>query len=193
MEEYEYQKRFPADTSLDVLTFLNDKRVNSELYAYLQELSTVIGRECYRMTLVKKDALPTQAVMCNALGIKSPKTLRAHIEYLKEMGYIVEDENGNYILPEKENIFFMIPLDTLRYLNNNCKDHVYKIYIYLGQRYRYATEHYTQYEFTLQEIGDHIGIKVKNNSRGYEIVNNALELLYNSGLIDYCSYYDGKM
>lgn len=29
------KKRFPADTKLDVLTFLNDKKVNGELYAYL--------------------------------------------------------------------------------------------------------------------------------------------------------------
>jgi hypothetical protein len=48
------------------------------------------------------------------------------------------------------------------------------------------------YEFTSEELGDHIGIKVKNNSRGYEIINNALNLLYNSGLIDYCSYFNGK-
>lgn len=34
------KKRFPADTKLDILTFLNDKKVNGELYAYLQSLST---------------------------------------------------------------------------------------------------------------------------------------------------------
>jgi hypothetical protein len=44
----------------------------------------------------------------------------------------------------------------------------------------------------LEELGEHIGIKVKNNSRGYEIINNALELLYNSGLIDYCEFFDGQ-
>jgi hypothetical protein len=45
----------------------------------------------------------------------------------------------------------------------------------------------------LEEIGEHTGIKVKNNSRGYEIINNALTLLYNSGMIDYVSYFDGQM
>jgi hypothetical protein len=29
------EKRFPADTALDHLTFLNDKKIDSELYAYL--------------------------------------------------------------------------------------------------------------------------------------------------------------
>ena len=33
------------------------------------------------------------------------------------------------------------------------------------------------YEFTLDELGENVGLKVKNNSRGYEIVNNALTLL----------------
>lgn len=33
------QKRFPANTTLDELTFLNDKKVNGELYALLQEIS----------------------------------------------------------------------------------------------------------------------------------------------------------
>lgn len=178
---------------MDCLTFLNDKKINGELYAYLQELSVAVGRECYRMTIVKKDSLPTQSVMCEKLGIKSPKTLRTHIDYLKQMGYIIEDDEGNYVLPEKEDIFLMLPLDTLKYLNNNCRDHVIKIYVYLGQRFKMASSEFRQYEFTLQEIGEHIGIKVKNNSNGYGIVNNALELLYNSGLIDYCSYYDGKM
>ena len=45
---------------MDCLTFLNDKKINGELYAYLQELSIAVGRECYRMTIVKKDSLPTQ-------------------------------------------------------------------------------------------------------------------------------------
>ena len=104
---------------MDCLTFLNDKKINGELYAYLQELSIAVGRECYRMTIVKKDSLPTQSVMCEKLGIKSPKTLRAHIDYLKQMGYIIEDDEGNYILPEKEDIFLMLQLDNMKYLNNN--------------------------------------------------------------------------
>ena len=33
------QKRIPADTSLEILTFLNDKNIDGELYAYMQSLS----------------------------------------------------------------------------------------------------------------------------------------------------------
>lgn len=187
-----FQKRFPANTSLEDLTFLNDKNINGELYAFLQSISYGVKDENKKyQTLVYKKDLPTQSKICEVLGIKSPKTYRNHLKYLIERGYVVEQKDG-YLLPEMENIFFMIPLKTLKYLNDNCREHVFKIYIYLGQRYKYALESGRQYEFNLEELGAHIGIKVKNNSRGYEIVNNALELLYNSGLINYCSFFDGK-
>jgi hypothetical protein len=39
----EERKRFPADTTLNTLTFLNDKKINGELYAYLQ------GRSSYKV------------------------------------------------------------------------------------------------------------------------------------------------
>lgn len=42
------------------------------------------------------------------------------------------DKDIVYRLPEIEDIYFLIPLDTLKYLNNNCKEHVIKIYVYLG-------------------------------------------------------------
>jgi hypothetical protein len=182
-------KRFPANTTLEFSTFLNDKKVNGELYALLQSLSYPTED---KMTVVPKQNIPKQSEMCRILGIGSPKTLRTHLGYLTDKGYIEVDTKGNYILPELEDIYFLIPLHTLQYLNDNCKDHVIKIYVYLGQRYKWSLDRGSQYEFSLEELGDHIGIKVKNNSRGYEIINNALNLLYNSGLIDYCSYFNGK-
>ena len=129
--------------------------------------------------------------MCETLGIKSPKTLRGQFNYLIEQGYLI-DEGDRYILPELENIYFLIPLNTLKYLNDNCKEHVIKIYVYLGQRYKWGEERGKEYEFTLEEIGNHIGLKIKNSSRGYEVVNNALDLLSNSGLIDYVTFFDGQ-
>lgn len=189
------QKRFPADTSLRYQTFLNDKKVNGELYAYLQSLSEyqVLDKQDNKFfTFIYKKNMPKQNVMCEVLGIKSPKTLRTHLNYLIEQGY-VQDTEDKYVLPELEDIYFLIPLKTIQYLKDNCKDHVFKIYIYLGQRYKWALDNGTLYEFTLEELGNHIGLKIKNNSRGYEIINNALELLCNSGLVDYVSFFDGQM
>ena len=142
--------------------------------------------------MVQKKDIPKQSTLCNLLNIKSPKTLRSHLQYLIERGYVKELDNGDLWLPNAENIYFFIPLKTLQYLTDNCREHIIKIYIYLGQRYQYGLTKGFVYEFTLEELGAHIGIKVKNNSRGYEIINNALELLSNSELIDYVSFFDGK-
>lgn len=187
------QKRFPADTVLSYQTFLNDKKINGELYALMQRYSKyeVLDKDKnkFRTYVMKKD-LPSQKVIMEALDIKSPKTLKAHINYLLEQGYIVEGDKY-YDLPEKEDIYFLIPLETLQYLNDNCKEHVIKIYIYLGQRYKMVEQEDRDYVFTLEEIGEHIGIAVKNHSAGYRVVKNALDLLQNSGLIDYVGYFDG--
>lgn len=196
ISDKEIKKRFPADVQLEENTFLNDKKIDGELYAIFQELSYPIvksdGLKKYD-TIVSKDKIPKQSELCDKLKIKSTKTVRTHLNYLIEKGYIEKLENGDYLLPEQESIYFLIPLKTLKYLNDNCKDHVIKIYVYLGQKYKYGVSKGELYEFTSEEIGKHVGIKVKNNSKGYEIINNALELLYNSGLIDYCEYFDGVM
>lgn len=70
------------------------------------------------------------------IGIKSRTTLKTHLNYLIEKGYVVE-EGDKYILPNQEEIFFMIPLDTLKFLNDALKEQVVKIYLYLGQRWKY--------------------------------------------------------
>ena len=59
--EKEEKKRIPADTTLETLTFLNDKKINGELYAYLQELSEyiVIDKENNKfLTYVLKKNMP---------------------------------------------------------------------------------------------------------------------------------------
>lgn len=191
------QKRFPADTILDYQTFLNDKKINGELYALLQRYSRyeVIDKKnnIFRTYVLKKE-LPSQKVMSELLGISSPKTLKAHFDYLISKGYVVETKIGKdiaYDLPEKENIYLLIPLETLQYLNDNCREHVIKIYIYLGQRFKWAQKENREYIFSLKEIGEHIGLSIKNHSAGYRVINNALDLLQNSGLIEYVSYFDG--
>ena len=195
------QRRFPADTTLNYETFLNDKKVNGELYAILQELSDYIVIDqklnLFQNFVLKKN-MPTQSKLCERLRIKSPKTLRQHLQHLIDQGYIVpggnteEDKHIAYYLPEMEDHYQLIPQETLAYLNSNCREHVIKIYIYLTQRYQMALDKGIQYEFSLEEIGQHIGISVKNHVNQYAVINYALELLYNSGLIRYVSFFDGQ-
>lgn len=179
-------KRFPASTSMDYLTFLNDKRIDAELYALMQEYSFPYEGG----TRVDHTKFLTQAEICDKLEIKSPKTLRTHLNYLIETGYVKMD-GKDFILPNCEDIYMLIPLETLRYLNYNCKDHVMKVYIYLGQRYKYAKALNRNYLFTLTEIGEHLGLGIKHHGSVYNHINYALEILENSGLIKYQKYYDG--
>ena len=186
------EKRFPAETGLENKTFLNDKKINAELYAYLQSKSMADGNDVlgYETRVYFKD-LPPQAEICKLIGIKSPKTYRTHLAYLMEKGYVVQGD-GYYILNNKENAFLMVPLDTLKFLIDVLKENIIKIYVYLGQRYKYALANGFQYEFTIKELAEHIGIKVEGNSRGYEMINNALDALADLGLINYVSYYNGS-
>lgn len=181
-------------------TFLNNKKLDGELYGLLQSISdySVIDKKMNLFqTYVSKDKMPTQAELCKMLKIKSPKTLREHLQALDNAGYIKKNTDKSlniaYFLPEIEDIYFLIPLETNKYLSDNCRAHVFKIYIYLGQRYKMALKEGKVYEFTLNELGEHIGISVKNHAKMYEMINHALELLYNSGLIEYVSFFDGVM
>lgn len=178
-------KRFPADTTLTQATFLNDKKIDSELYAYLQGLSYPNDK---KETVVNKSTLPKQTDICGAIGIKSPKTLRVHLNYLLDTGYL-EDCGDEYHLPNKEEIYFLIPLETTKFLHDCLTEKVVKVYIYLAQRWKYKGNQYT---FTVEDIAEHIGINLSGHSRNYEIINNALICLMNNGLIDFVEYYENK-
>ena len=187
------QKRFPAETQLDYSTFLNDKKVNGELYAYLQSISKPYKTDMGVMqTRVYVKDLPKQPVICQAAQVKSPKTLKVHLEYLKTAGYLTEAANGEYyILEDREKAFLMIPLNTLSFLMDVVQEHIIKIYVYLGQKYKYALSEGRSYEFTIQELADHIGLKTNGNARTYEVIKNALSALADFELIEYGSYFNG--
>lgn len=103
------QKRFPADTDLKKeITFLKDPKIDAELYAYLQSLSFPDEG----VTVVAKIDLPSQATMATKIGVKSTKTLRAHLQYLMDTGY-VEDHGDHYVLPNIEEIYLLLPLETI--------------------------------------------------------------------------------
>ena len=187
------QKRFPADVTLDenVQTFLRDKKIDAQLYALLQQYSmpVEVDNGVY-ITVVEKKALPIQVEILKVLEMKSKTTLRAHLNYLIESGYVIEDTNNKrYILPEKENIYFMLPLDTIQFINDTVKNEVYKIYIYLGQRWKYKQG----YVFTQEEIAEHLGTTLAGNETVRRQIRNSLIALQNNGLIQYEQFYEGKV
>ena len=188
MENKIIYKHFPADTTLydEDKTFLTDKKVDEMLYAFLLENSYGVDSQ----TVVFKKDLPNQTQIAAIIGVGSRNTVRTHLNYLIKEQYIFEDKDRYIINKNKEKMYFKMEVDTIRFLNNTVKEPVYKAYIYLGQRWNYKG---SQYEFTLEELGGHIAKKPNNNSTTYKELNDILLCLKNNGLIDYCSYYDGKM
>ena len=71
--------------------------------------------------------MPSQAKICEKIGVKSPKTYRAHLQYLLDTGYVIDDNNV-YILPEVEDIYLLLPLDTLHFILDTVTESVIKIY-----------------------------------------------------------------
>ena len=183
-------KHFPADTTIykGKATFLTDKKIDAELYAFLMQHSYGTVKGCDETRVYKSD-LPTQVDICSKLGIKSRNTLRSHMNYLIESGYIID--NGDYYIidTKKENIFLKIDLDTIQFLNDTVKAPVWKTYIYLGQRWNWKKSGFV---FDLKDLAEHIGKKMSNNDSTYRELNNILQCLENNGLIKVANFYDGK-
>lgn len=174
-------KHFPADTSMEYKTFLNDNKIDGELYGYL--LSMSYGEE--GRTVVYKSNLPTREKLGEILKI-SRKTLYTHMKYLKEKGYIVE-EKDKYYIPKIENMYFKIPQETIHFLQDTVKEPVIKTFIYLGQRNNYKPG---QYVFTLKEICEHLGLSYKHQC---STINNYLIILAKCGLIEYTKFYEKQI
>lgn len=139
------------------------------------------------VTYVRKKDLPSQAVICEKIGVKSPKTLRAHLKELIDKGYVVEEEK-RYMLPNMEDIYMLLPLDTLQFILDTITEPVIKVYIYLGQRYKYKPD----YVFTQEEIAQHLGLKLEGNASARRLIRNAMIALQNHGLISFEQFFDGK-
>lgn len=178
------QKRFPANVTLTELTFLNDPKVDAELYAYLQSMS--YPDPDTKETKVRKKDLPSQETIAKEVLNCSRNTVGTHLKYLKENGYIT-DTKEYLILNPKEEIFFQIPLDLLQFFINTVKQPVIKTYIYLGQRYKYKPK---EYVFTMKEIAEHLGLNYRKN---YSHIKDYLEILSGLNLIKIAVFYDKNL
>lgn len=189
-------KHFPADTTMNmdengnlIHTFLNDSKIDAELYAYY--LSMSYGTEDGQ-TVVYKANLPSQEQIGLIIN-KSRRTIVNHLKYLKDTGYIIEDTpNKRFILPKMEKMYFKIPQDTIQYLQNTVKQPVIKTYIYLGQRFNFKQTQNPKesYIFTLKEICEHLGL---NYERNYKTIKDYLVCLEKNELIQYQCFRDNKV
>lgn len=165
------------------ITFLKDPHIDAELYAYLQSMSYPDEG----VTIVLKSDLPSQAAISEKIGVKSTKTFRSHLQYLLETGY-VEDHGDHYVLPNIEDIYLLLPLETIQFITDTIKESVIKVYIYLGQRWGYKKG----YVFTQEEIAQHLGMKLAGNPRARQMIHNALDILQDVELISFENFFDGK-
>ena len=134
--------------------------------------------------------MPSQTKLVGKDGIlpySSPKTYRAHMKYLIDTGYVIE-EKDRYILPNIEDIYLLLPLDTLQFILDVVTESVIKIYIYLGQRYKFKKD----YVFTQEEIAQHLGVMLDGKPETRRQIKNGLIALQNHGLFEYETFYDGK-
>lgn len=176
-------KSFPADRGLDIRTFLNDPKIDGELYAYLLGLSMGIDGQT---VLMKKD-LPNQSTIADFTSCKTRQTVAAHLNYLKTRGYIRE-EKDRYILLNPEKYYFNIPLETIQYLLATVKELVIKIYLYLGASNNINPGNYA---FTLKELCEHLGVSYTSQN-GRTKIKCGLDILEKLELINYVVLYDKK-
>lgn len=162
---------------MDIKTFLNDDKIDGELYAYLLSISLGEKVDGKGITYIPIEDLPSQTKIAEILNYKSRQTVSTHMKYLETNGYLKKEEK-RYIVINPEDYFFQIPLETVQYFVNTVKEFVIKIYIYLGTRYRQKED----YNFTLKELAYQLGINyTKTSSRNR--ISDALDVLVKLGLI----------
>ena len=181
----EYSKSFPNDVSMDKKTFLNDKKMPSELYIYMVIESIVRERDGKPLTFCeKKKVMPTKIA---ALFEVDRHTISTRLKSLEDLGMIEYDEaEKGYWLPRPEK-YLLIPITTAKHLEKYFTKPVMRVYIYLGTRFKWKahTNPNTKYLFTKQELIDHCGFKIYADRHQYNEVNEILEILQLCKLINY--------
>lgn len=124
--------------------------------------------------------MPGYKELCSSLGISSVNTVKAHLKYLQQEGFVVDCEDF-YVLPDKEKQYHFVPLELLKFMRDALSEKCIKVYLYLAQRVKIMPE----YEFTLEELAKHIGTSTVHNQRGRDQVTNALKALRKLGLLDF--------
>ena len=157
----EYKKRFPSDCkdkTKDTKHFLNDKKINTQLYAYFQNASYAVdikddkGKVIGHETRVNVKDIPSQRKLTTMIGDFRPQDdgtivfkhisrekLRNDWNYLFSPSvsnvycpYIRLSEDGTYyILDEKERYGVLIPQPIVQYLVAGFSNYAIKIYLYL--------------------------------------------------------------
>lgn len=162
--------------------FMKDKMISDLLYSMLQSYSNWNKEESHRY-IPKK--IIKKSKWAKALGISRP-TLDKRIGKLLEKEYLIDKEEY-YILPNKGEYYFLVPVETLNYLINTANHNVIKIYCHLGLLYKFYGDkaYYTQSKL-LEVIGYD-----KTDKNNHKTIKHILTSLKLNGLLVSVSENEG--
>ena len=162
--------------------FMKDKMISDLLYSMLQSYSNWNKEENHRY-IPKK--IIKKSKWAKALGISRP-TLDKRIGKLLEKEYLIDKEDY-YILPNKGEYYFLVPVETLNYLINTANHNVIKIYCHLGLLYKFYGDkaYYTQSKL-LEVIGYD-----KTDKNNHKTIKHILTSLKLNGLLVSTSENEG--
>ena len=162
--------------------FMKDKMISDLLYSMLQSYSNWNKEENHRY-IPKK--IIKKSKWAKALGISRP-TLDKRIGKLLEKEYLIDKEDY-YILPNKGEYYFLVPVETLNYLINTANHNVIKIYCHLGLLYKFYGDkaYYTQSK-QLEVIGYD-----KTDKNNHKTIKHILTSLKLNGLLVSTSENEG--
>ena len=162
--------------------FMKDKMISDLLYSMLQTYSNWNKEENHRY-IPKK--IIKKSKWAKALGISRP-TLDKRIGKLLEKEYLIDKEDY-YILPNKGEYYFLVPVETLNYLINTANHNVIKIYCHLGLLYKFYGDkaYYTQSKL-LEVIGYD-----KTDKNNHKTIKHILTSLKLNGLLVSTSENEG--
>ena len=162
--------------------FMKDKMISDLLYSMLQSYSNWNKEENHRY-IPKK--IIKKSKWAKALGISRP-TLDKRIGKLLEKEYLIDKEEY-YILPNKGEYYFLVPVETLNYLINTANHNVIKIYCHLGLLYKfYGNKAY----YTQSKLLEVIGYD-KTDKNNHKTIKHILTSLKLNGLLVTTSESEG--
>lgn len=155
-----------------------NKKYYDILYSYLQCISE--KNESGLRIIDKKEINFTR--LGNMFNL-SRQTVSTKFKNLKELGLIKEVDKEKYeIIALEKDLASLVPYDTLKLLTDTLSDNSISTYVYLFNRY-YANN-CQPFQFSLEQIKNHIGVCSTTRSND-EIITNILFILQKIGLIKY--------
>lgn len=155
------------------------KKYYDILYSYLQCISQKNEKTETRRFSKKEINFTKLGNMFNL----SRQTVSTKFKNLKELGLIKEiDEETYEIITLQKDLASLVPYSTLKLLTDTLNENSISTYIYLFNCY-YAND-CKPFQFTLEQIKNHIGICASTRSND-DIVTNILFVLEKIGLIKY--------